>query len=174
MSACRSVCVCGGAMVDMAINCVCVCVCVRACVCMCVCAGSGSVHSLKTDVGELVGNTRFWHGKDYCNFVYKDWIQLEKPFDGVTRTHTYTRSHKLLIHRRSISSNVMVGFGTHGTCLTAVEYTGYVSGNVNLNLIIQHNQLSFTAHPTCNTQAQGVLCCLLWAVFSCDAELSYY
>ncbi|XP_036927293.1 phospholipase D1a [Acanthopagrus latus] len=44
-------------------------------------AGSGSVRSLKTGVGELQGNTRFWHGKDYCNFVYKDWIQLEKPFD---------------------------------------------------------------------------------------------
>uniref|UniRef100_A0A8C4I4S8 Phospholipase n=1 Tax=Dicentrarchus labrax TaxID=13489 RepID=A0A8C4I4S8_DICLA len=42
---------------------------------------SGSVRSLKTGVGELQGNTRFWHGKDYCNFVYKDWIQLEKPFD---------------------------------------------------------------------------------------------
>lgn len=40
------------------------------------------MRSLKTDVGELQGNTRFWHGKDYCNFVYKDWIQLEKPFDG--------------------------------------------------------------------------------------------
>lgn len=43
--------------------------------------GSGSVKSLTTGVEELQGNTRFWHGKDYCNFVYKDWIQLEKPFD---------------------------------------------------------------------------------------------
>uniref|UniRef100_A0A8B9JHW2 Phospholipase n=1 Tax=Astyanax mexicanus TaxID=7994 RepID=A0A8B9JHW2_ASTMX len=42
----------------------------------------GSVRSLQTGVGELMGNTRFWHGKDYCNFVYKDWVQLEKPFDG--------------------------------------------------------------------------------------------
>lgn len=49
---------------------------------LCLRPGSGSVRSLKTDVGELQGNTRFWHGKDYCNFVYKDWIQLEKPFDG--------------------------------------------------------------------------------------------
>lgn len=47
-----------------------------------VCAESGSVHSLQTGVGELMGNTRFWHGKDYCNFVYKDWVQLDKPFDG--------------------------------------------------------------------------------------------
>ncbi|KAK0132013.1 Phospholipase D1 [Merluccius polli] len=53
--------------------------------------GSGSVHSLKTDVGELVGNTRFWHGKDYCNFVYKDWIQLEKPFDDFIDRHTTPR-----------------------------------------------------------------------------------
>uniref|UniRef100_A0AAY5LCX5 Phospholipase n=1 Tax=Esox lucius TaxID=8010 RepID=A0AAY5LCX5_ESOLU len=45
---------------------------------------NSSVQSLQTGVGELLGNTRFWHGKDYCNFVYKDWIQLEKPFDGNT------------------------------------------------------------------------------------------
>lgn len=44
-------------------------------------AGGSSLH---TGVGELMGNTRFWHGKDYCNFVYKDWVQLEKPFDGET------------------------------------------------------------------------------------------
>uniref|UniRef100_A0A8B9R5J3 Phospholipase n=1 Tax=Astyanax mexicanus TaxID=7994 RepID=A0A8B9R5J3_ASTMX len=49
---------------------------------VCVCTGGGSVRSLQTGVGELMGNTRFWHGKDYCNFVYKDWVQLEKPFDG--------------------------------------------------------------------------------------------
>lgn len=41
----------------------------------------GSIRSLQTGVGELLGETRFWHGKDYCNFVYKDWIQLDKPFD---------------------------------------------------------------------------------------------
>ncbi|GCC33465.1 hypothetical protein chiPu_0011934 [Chiloscyllium punctatum] len=34
------------------------------------------------NIDELVGQTRFWHGKDYCNFVYKDWVQLDKPFDA--------------------------------------------------------------------------------------------
>ncbi|XP_047193847.1 phospholipase D1 isoform X2 [Hippoglossus stenolepis] len=51
-------------------------------------AGSGSV---RTGVGELFGNTRFWHGKDYCNFVYRDWIQLEKPFDDFIDRHTTPR-----------------------------------------------------------------------------------
>lgn len=32
-------------------------------------------------MGDLVGQSRFWHGKDYCNFVFKDWVQLDKPFD---------------------------------------------------------------------------------------------
>lgn len=50
-------------------------------VCLCL-SGSKSVRNLNTGVGELYGNTRFWHGKDYCNFVHKDWIQLDKPFDG--------------------------------------------------------------------------------------------
>uniref|UniRef100_A0A674DNJ1 Phospholipase n=1 Tax=Salmo trutta TaxID=8032 RepID=A0A674DNJ1_SALTR len=54
-------------------------------------AGSGSVRSLQTGVGELKGNTRFWHGKDYCNFVYKDWIQLEKPFDDFIDRYTTPR-----------------------------------------------------------------------------------
>uniref|UniRef100_A0A8C7ZC91 Phospholipase n=1 Tax=Oryzias sinensis TaxID=183150 RepID=A0A8C7ZC91_9TELE len=54
-------------------------------------AGSASVGSLKTDVGELQGNTRFWHGKDYCNFVYRDWIQLEKPFDDFIDRYTTPR-----------------------------------------------------------------------------------
>ncbi|XP_010765870.1 phospholipase D1-like [Notothenia coriiceps] len=53
--------------------------------------GSGSVKSLKTGVGELQGRTRFWHGKDYCNFVYRDWIQLEKPFDDFIDRYTTPR-----------------------------------------------------------------------------------
>ncbi|KAI3355510.1 hypothetical protein L3Q82_018352 [Scortum barcoo] len=52
---------------------------------------SGSVQSLHTGVGELFGNTRFWHGKDYCNFVHKDWIQLDKPFDDFIDRHTTPR-----------------------------------------------------------------------------------
>ncbi|KAI4806430.1 hypothetical protein KUCAC02_017256 [Chaenocephalus aceratus] len=52
---------------------------------------SGSQRSLHTGVGELFGNTRFWHGKDYCNFVYRDWIQLEKPFDDFIDRHTTPR-----------------------------------------------------------------------------------
>ncbi|KAF1373293.1 hypothetical protein PFLUV_G00258940 [Perca fluviatilis] len=52
---------------------------------------SGSVRSLQTGVGELYGNTRFWHGKDYCNFVFKDWIQLDKPFDDFIDRHTTPR-----------------------------------------------------------------------------------
>lgn len=43
---------------------------------------TGSIRSVQTGVGELHGETRFWHGKDYCNFVFKDWVQLDKPFAG--------------------------------------------------------------------------------------------
>uniref|UniRef100_A0A8C1B3G3 Phospholipase n=2 Tax=Cyprinus carpio TaxID=7962 RepID=A0A8C1B3G3_CYPCA len=47
--------------------------------------------NLQTGVGELMGNTRFWHGKDYCNFVYKDWVQLDKPFDDFIDRYTTPR-----------------------------------------------------------------------------------
>ncbi|XP_067850976.1 phospholipase D1-like isoform X2 [Heptranchias perlo] len=51
----------------------------------------GSVRSLNTSIGELVGQTRFWHGKDYCNFVFKDWVQLDKPFDDFIDRYTMPR-----------------------------------------------------------------------------------
>uniref|UniRef100_A0A672HH91 Phospholipase n=1 Tax=Salarias fasciatus TaxID=181472 RepID=A0A672HH91_SALFA len=54
-------------------------------------SGSDTQDHLRTGVGELFGNTRFWHGKDYCNFVHKDWIQLDKPFDDFIDRHTTPR-----------------------------------------------------------------------------------
>uniref|UniRef100_A0A663MH75 Phospholipase n=1 Tax=Athene cunicularia TaxID=194338 RepID=A0A663MH75_ATHCN len=44
-----------------------------------------------TGVGELLGETRFWHGKDYCNFVFKDWVQLDKPFADFIDRYTTPR-----------------------------------------------------------------------------------
>lgn len=36
---------------------------------------------------ELSGNTKLWLGKDYSNFITKDWVQLDKPFeDNIDRT----------------------------------------------------------------------------------------
>lgn len=54
-------------------------------------SNTGSIRSLHTGVGELHGETRFWHGKDYCNFVFKDWVQLDKPFADFIDRHTTPR-----------------------------------------------------------------------------------
>lgn len=52
-------------------------------------SNAGSIRSVQTGVGELHGEARFWHGKDYCNFVFKDWVQLDKPFaDFIDRYST--------------------------------------------------------------------------------------
>ncbi|XP_025863543.1 phospholipase D1 isoform X2 [Vulpes vulpes] len=52
-------------------------------------SNTSSLRSLQTGMGELHGETRFWHGKDYCNFVFKDWVQLDKPFaDFIDRYST--------------------------------------------------------------------------------------
>uniref|UniRef100_A0A8C1Q5H9 Phospholipase n=1 Tax=Cyprinus carpio TaxID=7962 RepID=A0A8C1Q5H9_CYPCA len=50
-----------------------------------------TAQDLQADVIGLMGNTRFWHGKDYCNFVHKDWIQLDKPFDDFIDRHITPR-----------------------------------------------------------------------------------
>ncbi|CAJ1064140.1 LOW QUALITY PROTEIN: phospholipase D1-like [Xyrichtys novacula] len=33
------------------------------------------------DPGDLTGNTKLWLGKDYSNFIRKDWVQLDRPFE---------------------------------------------------------------------------------------------
>ncbi|KAF7661465.1 hypothetical protein LDENG_00261290 [Lucifuga dentata] len=39
------------------------------------------------DLEDLTGNTKLWLGKDYSNFIRKDWVQLNKPFeDYIDRT----------------------------------------------------------------------------------------
>ncbi|KAM9728872.1 phospholipase D2 [Menidia menidia] len=35
----------------------------------------------------LTGNTKLWLGKDYSNFIARDWVQLDRPFeDNIDRT----------------------------------------------------------------------------------------
>ncbi|KAG5852016.1 hypothetical protein ANANG_G00057960 [Anguilla anguilla] len=37
--------------------------------------------------GDLTGNTQLWLGKDYSNFINKDWVHLDHPFeDNIDRT----------------------------------------------------------------------------------------
>lgn len=54
-------------------------------------SNTASLRSVQTRVGELHGETRFWHGKDYCNFVFKDWVQLDKPFADFIDRHSTPR-----------------------------------------------------------------------------------
>uniref|UniRef100_A0A672KXJ8 Phospholipase n=1 Tax=Sinocyclocheilus grahami TaxID=75366 RepID=A0A672KXJ8_SINGR len=54
-------------------------------------APADTAQDLQADVIGLMGNTRFWHGKDYCNFVHKDWVQLDKPFDDFIDRHITPR-----------------------------------------------------------------------------------
>lgn len=36
------------------------------------------------DSNDLMGNTKLWLGKDYSNFIRKDWVQLDRPFEGIS------------------------------------------------------------------------------------------
>lgn len=38
----------------------------------------------KQDPDDLTENTKLWLGKDYSNFIRKDWVQLDKPFEGAS------------------------------------------------------------------------------------------
>lgn len=33
---------------------------------------------------DLTENAKLWLGKDYSNFIRKDWVQLDKPFEGTS------------------------------------------------------------------------------------------
>lgn len=36
------------------------------------------------NLNDLTENTKLWLGKDYSNFIRKDWVQLDKPFEGTS------------------------------------------------------------------------------------------
>ncbi|KAG2462471.1 PLD1 Phospholipase, partial [Polypterus senegalus] len=84
-------------------------------------AETGSMRSLQTGVGELQGDTRFWHGKDYCNFVFKDWIQLDKPFDGIIMKPKYrSLSYPFLLPKSHITANDLK-YKVPGSIMTKVQ-----------------------------------------------------
>lgn len=37
---------------------------------------------MKIDELGLVGSSKMWIGKDYVNFIYKDFVDLHDPFEG--------------------------------------------------------------------------------------------
>ena len=44
-----------------------------------------NAHISSVDMEEFEGSgTKLWVGKDYCNFIYKDFVDLDKPFTGNT------------------------------------------------------------------------------------------
>lgn len=44
-------------------------------------------NQVEQDPLDLAGNTKLWLGKDYSNFIRRDWVQLDKPFeDNIDRT----------------------------------------------------------------------------------------
>ncbi|XP_056140777.1 phospholipase D2 [Lampris incognitus] len=46
-----------------------------------------SVQQEEPDLEDLTCNSKLWLGKDYSNFIRKDWIQLDRPFeDNIDRT----------------------------------------------------------------------------------------
>lgn len=43
---------------------------------------------------DLTGNTKLWLGKDYSNFIWKDWVQLDRPFEGIlSKSHSVSHTH---------------------------------------------------------------------------------
>ena len=46
---------------------------------------------------DLKNNTQLWLGKDYSNFIKRDWVQLDRPFEGAAYTH-YTPIHNTHYH----------------------------------------------------------------------------
>ncbi|XP_014897581.1 phospholipase D1 [Poecilia latipinna] len=49
--------------------------------------GQNAGNQTKQDPTNLAGNTKLWLGKDYSNFIKKDWTLLDRPFeDNIDRT----------------------------------------------------------------------------------------
>ncbi|XP_043933010.1 phospholipase D2 [Protopterus annectens] len=45
----------------------------------------------RAEPGDLKSNYLYWIGKDYCNFIKKDWIQVDKPYEDFVDRATSPR-----------------------------------------------------------------------------------
>lgn len=62
---------------------------------------------------ELTGQEKWWVGKDYVNFIFKDFIALDAPFIGKVSKLSSASCHKGQIFQ--ISSIAVVCRECHGT-----------------------------------------------------------
>lgn len=51
--------------------------------------GHNAHNQTKQDPTNLAGNTKLWLGKDYSNFIKKDWTLLDRPFEGIENLFWY-------------------------------------------------------------------------------------
>ncbi|KAG2468059.1 PLD2 Phospholipase, partial [Polypterus senegalus] len=74
------------------------------------------------DLHYLRDNNKLWLGKDYCNFIAKDWVQLDKPFEARVAENTkciwLVRHFLFLILVQILRS---VDRWSAGTCESSIE-----------------------------------------------------
>lgn len=70
---------------------------------------------------EVEGASKLWVGKDYVNFIYKDFVELDMPFHGI---HFYAAfiflpqvSDLQIVQLKTLSIVVLL-LGCHGTIFT--------------------------------------------------------
>lgn len=81
----------------------------------------------------LTGNTKLWLGKDYNNFITKDWVQLEKPFEGtlskspsVSDTHAHTHADALKVSEKGAERICFYNFQITLTALKFLACRGVI------------------------------------------------
>lgn len=74
------------------------------------------------DPSDLTENSKLWLGKDYSNFIRKDWVQLDKPFEGIscdvylyhTNAHMQIQHAVQCYHTHCYSATLYLHCGTLG------------------------------------------------------------
>lgn len=78
----------------------------------------------------MTANTKLWLGKDYSNFIRKDWVQLDKPFEGILSkspsvSHTLMRINREAVYAE-LSGSLFIFFQITSTVLKFLACLGVI------------------------------------------------
>ncbi len=78
------------------------------------------------DSDDLTSNSKLWLGKDYSNFIRKDWVQLDRPFEGMlSKSHTLLQIHWEALYRK-LNGMLFIFFQITSTVLKFLACRGVI------------------------------------------------
>ncbi|KAE8288194.1 Phospholipase D2 [Larimichthys crocea] len=128
------------------------------------------------DPEDLTGNTKLWLGKDYSNFIKRDWVQLDRPFeDNIDRTQVPRipwRDLSAGLHGHA-ARDVRATSSSAGTSARSSKTSTRTSSSLTFSpsLTAHADSLPFTVPGSKKAKVQVLRSADRWSTGTCESSI---